>query len=190
MHRTPWFLALALLGCATTSSAAVQEHAPAPDAPSEPAQPAVVAIPNARSPLPGIVTGGVPSEANLQEAKRLGYHTVISLLPEDESQTEAASVTTLGLHFVSIPIRGAEDLTEENARRLGDVLSAPESRPLILHCASGNRSGALLALHAFYVQGASVEQALALGEAAGLTKLRDAIEAQLRAASTATTTQP
>jgi hypothetical protein len=49
-----------------------------------------------------------------------------------------------------------------------------------LHCASGNRAGALLALHAFYIEGTTKEDALARGEAAGLTNLRDAVEARLR----------
>jgi uncharacterized protein (TIGR01244 family) len=182
MLRTSWlFLALGLLSCATTSSPQTPVALDGPESERAiPAQPAVVAIPNARNPMPGVVTGGEPSEANLEEAKRLGYQTVVSLLPEDESQTEAARATAVGLSFVSIPIRGADDLTEDAARRLGDVLSAPDSRPLILHCASGNRAGALLALHAFYVEGATKEDALALGEAAGLTSLRDAVQARLR----------
>lgn len=174
-------MTLGLLSCATTSSPQTPVAQDGPESEKAiAAQPAVVAIPNARNPMPGVITGGEPSEADLKEAKRLGYRTVVSLLPEDERRTEATRVTSVGLRFVSIPIRGADDLTEEGARRLGDVLSAPDSRPLILHCASGNRAGALLALHAFYVEGATKEGALALGEAAGLTTLRAAVEARLR----------
>jgi protein tyrosine phosphatase (PTP) superfamily phosphohydrolase (DUF442 family) len=174
---------LSLAACATAREPAAEVR-PREMAATEPEAPAeVIAIPNARSAEPGIVTGGIPSEANLQAAKEAGYRTVVSLLPEAESRAEAATVAALGLDFVAIPITGEDDLTEDNARKLGDVLSSPSSKPLILHCASGNRAGALLALHAFYVEGKSAEQALALGEAAGLTKLRDAVQAKLAAAA-------
>lgn len=175
LSHAPWLVIVSLVACATTS------RGPAADARPDPA---IVAIPEARTPVSGIVTGGVPSEANLQEAKQLGYRTVVSLLPEAESREEAVAVAALGLTFVSIPIAGADDLTEDNARKLGDVLAVPSTRPLILHCSSGNRAGALLALHAFYVEGKSVEQALALGEAAGLTKLREAVQNKLISADT------
>jgi len=183
MRRLTMFLVLALSACATSarpvtdSGAAVQGsyggHADS--------APQLVPIPGARMPLPGIVTGGVPSEENLRQAKQLGYRSVLSLLPPEDNKSEAL-VTQLGMYFISIPIAGAEDLTEENALKLGDVLSAPQSWPLIMHCQSGNRSGALLALHAFYVEGATVDEALELGDAAGLTKLRNAVEAHMRTA--------
>lgn len=136
-------------------------------------------IPEARQPLPGVVTGGAPSAEQLRAAQALGYQTVISLLPSQERDEGAPeAVEQLGMRFVSIPIAGADDLTEENARELGRVLRSAE-RPLILHCASGNRSGALLALAAFYVEGVSAESALELGLRAGLTSLRPAVEARL-----------
>ncbi len=47
----------------------------------------------------------------------------------------------LGLHFVSIPVRGADDLTEANARKLGEALNAAGSKPLLLHCGSAYRAG-------------------------------------------------
>lgn len=175
------FFALSFSACATTAPVAGEEPPQAQEAPPA-SSPKVIAIPFARSPEPGIVTGGIPSAANLQEAKQAGYRTIVSLLPQAESGDEATAVAELGLDFVSIPVAGPDDLTEDNARKLGDVLASPSARPLILHCASGNRAGALFALHAFYVEGKSAEQALAVGEAAGLTKLRDQVQAKLAAA--------
>lgn len=199
MHVIPYlrssvFLVL-LSACATAEAPPAQapEQASEPRAlpsasePTAAAQPEtsapIVDIPNARQPLPGIVTGGAPSDAQLRQAKELGYRTVISLLPEAQSSAEATVAAQLGLRFVSIPIAGADDLTEANARRLGDALRAPDAKPLILHCASGNRAGALLALEAFYVEGKAPAEALALGEEAGLTKLRGAVEERLASAS-------
>lgn len=186
LSRALLLFAVGLAACATTPQAGPAPPPPRSEPVVEPVPaahaPPRVEIPNARTPEPGIVTGGVPSQANLEEAKRLGYRTVVSLLPEAESREEATAAAALGLDFVSIPVAGEADVTEDNARKLGEVLALPSKRPLILHCSSGNRAGALLALHAFYVDGKSPEQALALGDAAGLTKLRPAVEAKLREA--------
>lgn len=143
------------------------------------AEVALVPIPNARRALPDVITGGKPSADNLREAKAAGFHTVISLLPETETQDEAAQARELGFAFVSIPVAGPSDLTEANARHLAEAMDAPGARPLILHCASGNRAGALLALSSYYVDHATPEAALELGERAGLKGLRDKVAAML-----------
>ena len=143
------------------------------------AEVALVPIPNARRALPDVITGGKPSADNLRQAKAAGFHTVISLLPEAETQDEAAQARELGVAFVSIPIAGPSDLTQANARHLAQAMDEPGARPLILHCASGNRAGALLALRSYYVDHASPEAALALGERAGLKGLRDHVAGML-----------
>jgi len=139
----------------------------------------VVPIPNARQPLPGVITGGVPTDEQLQSARSLGYETVISLLSAAEVGDEEARVSKLGMRFEAIPIGGPADLTEPNAARLGRLLADPAQRPLILHCGSGNRVGALLALEAFYVEHVPAQQALELGLRAGLTSLRAVVEQKL-----------
>ncbi|HKU39244.1 MAG TPA: sulfur transferase domain-containing protein [Polyangiales bacterium] len=144
---------------------------------------AVLELPHAKQPLAGVTTGGKPSDAQLLQAKQLGYHSVISLLPESEMAGEAERVRELGMRFVSIPVPDASGLTEANARRLAEAMDAPDAKPLVLHCGTGNRAGALLALRAFYVDGAKASEALELGERAGLTSLRPQVEAQLQAAA-------
>ena len=49
----------------------------------------------------------------------------------------------------------------------------------MVHCASGNRVGALFALKAFHLEDADVESALASGREAGLTKLEETIRERL-----------
>jgi protein tyrosine phosphatase (PTP) superfamily phosphohydrolase (DUF442 family) len=168
-----------------TQSPAASEQATStartPTQPVEaPAPVAIVSIPNAQRPLAGIVTGGQPSEDNLREAKNLGYKTVVSLLPESDTVAEARLAQELGLRFVSIPITGAADLTPQNAQKLALAIDAEDAKPLIVHCASGNRVGALLALKAFYVDHVSAPEALALGQRAGLRSLQSAVEERLQ----------
>jgi hypothetical protein len=45
----------------------------------------------------------------------------------------------------------------------------------VIACASGNRVGALLALREFWLEDAEPEAALALGKAAGLTRLEPSV---------------
>ena len=59
-------------------------------------------------------------------------------------------------------------------------MASAGAEPLILHCASGNRAGALLALKAFFVDHAAPDAAIQLGESAGLASLRPAVEAVMR----------
>ena len=80
--------------------------------------------------------------------------------------------------FVSIPITSADDLTEESAQSLSEALAATEG-PAVVHCASGNRVGALFALKAFYVDDMSAEEAVAFGKESGMTRLGSVIEEKL-----------
>lgn len=162
-----------LTGC----GAAATQSAKPESAPLEPA----VAIPNARAPAPGILTGGQPTPAQLEQARDAGFRTVVSLRTPGEpgSEDEAATVEALGMRFVSIPVAGAEGLTEANVQALGAVLADEQAKPVLLHCASGNRAGALLALEAFYIESVPAEQALELGKAAGLVGLEPAVRSRL-----------
>ncbi len=53
---------------------------------------------------------------------------------------------------------------------------------VLVHCGSSNRVGALLALRAFYHEGATVEEAMDIGAVAGMTRMTDAVRAKLEAA--------
>jgi uncharacterized protein (TIGR01244 family) len=175
-----WMLVAALVGASCGASTPTPPaRQPVATVTTPPATTAIIPIPNAAQPLPDVLTGGQPTEDNLQSAKQAGYHTVISLLPDAQSADEAQQARALGLQFVSIPVAGADDLTVDNAHRLADAMNAPDAKPLILHCASGNRVGALLALKAFHIDGLSRDRALELGTQAGLASLKPAVEAKL-----------
>lgn len=178
--------ALALVGCVKSGTPPRAQAATKSPAAAEPADrnelgAAPVAIPHAAQPLPQVLTGGQPNAAQLAQAKQAGYRTVISLLPEAENRDEASQVEALGMRFVSIPIAGAPDITLDNARKLSDAMRAPDALPLILHCASGNRAGALLALKLHAVDGLPADEALAIGTRGGMTTLRPAVEARFAA---------
>jgi protein tyrosine phosphatase (PTP) superfamily phosphohydrolase (DUF442 family) len=157
---------------ATAPPAVVPEAPP----PAPPAAELSSLLPNARQPLPGVLTGGVPSDQHLAALAAAGYRTLVDLRTAEEKQPGASErARALGLHTVELPIGGAQDLDGARVKALGEVLADRTRYPLVIHCASGNRVGALLALEQAQIEGKPAEEALAVGKAAGLTRLEPAV---------------
>lgn len=133
-----------------------------------------------RQPRPDLITAGQPSAQQLRDAAANGVTTVIDLrrADEDRGYDEAALAEELGLRYVRLPIAGAGDITEANARTLDRLLKQDGGKTL-LHCASANRAGALLSVIEARVNGAAVDDALKLGRDAGMTSLEPAARAAL-----------
>ena len=129
-------------------------------------------LPNLKSPEQGIYSCGQPSREQLQQLRDAGVRTVVSLRGEGECDfDERAAVEDLGMAFHQVPVDGPKDITEHNARRLSQIMADESGRPILIHCGSGNRVGALYALKAFHCDGREPEDAVARGRSAGLTQL-------------------
>lgn len=128
------------------------------------------------TPVNGISAAGQPSEAALQVFARQGYTTVIDLrgTGEDRGFDEQSAVESLNMEYLLFPISGKEAISFENAARL-DALITNADGPVLLHCASSNRVGALLALRKS-LAGADDEEALAAGREGGLTSLEERVK--------------
>jgi len=105
---------------------------------------------------------------------------VVNLRPDHEmaGRNEAAEVAAAGMSYVGIPVAGADAVDADNARRLWTLLKASDG-PVFVHCASGNRAGALLALGAAQSGGMAPEAALEFGRSAGLTSLEAVVRKRL-----------
>ena len=126
-------------------------------------------VPGLQSPRPDLLTGGQPEAGAWAGLAAHGVTTVINLRPKAEmaGRDEAAEVAAAGMRYAEIPVAGAAGITLENARALRALLEGANG-PVLVHCASGNRVGALIALGAADA-GVDTEQAIAQGRAAGLT---------------------
>ncbi len=147
-------------------------------------------IPNARIPIDGVLSGGQPTKDQIAAAGSAGYKTVINLRLDTEPgfEWEAAAVKAAGMAYVSIPVAGAAGLTKDNVIRLDAALKeAAANGPILLHCGSGNRIGAMLALRAAWVEGKDPAAALDYGKASGLTGLEAAVKSMLEIAEPAPT---
>ncbi len=131
---------------------------------------AVVASGEVR-PVDGISAAGQPDEAALRVFADRGYAAVIDLRAEHEPRglDEQAVVERLGMDYVLMPITDTAAINFENARRLDELLKQYDE-PVLIHCGSSNRVGALLALRES-LNGADDASALQAGKDGGLTGL-------------------
>jgi uncharacterized protein (TIGR01244 family) len=147
-----------------------------------PTRMALPALPNAAQPDSGIVTSGAVTAGDVAAIRAAGIRAVVDLRTEDETPDfdEAAVVTSAGMEYVSLPIHGADGLSRDNVAAFDAALrDAP--RPVLVHCASGNRVGAMAALRAAWFGGASADEALAIGRAWGLKGLEPTVRELLAA---------
>jgi protein tyrosine phosphatase (PTP) superfamily phosphohydrolase (DUF442 family) len=124
-----------------------------------------------------LYTSGQPSQAEFEALAAAGFRRVIDLRPpsEDRGFDEAAEAGGQQLEYVCLPIAGEADLTLARVKQLDALLTEPAAPMTLLHCGSSNRVGALLALRAAWLNGATPDAALAIGRSAGLTGLETAV---------------
>jgi uncharacterized protein (TIGR01244 family) len=128
------------------------------------------AVPNYQVVRPGLATAGQPSVEALARLKDLGFKTVVNLRPRGEDpivEKEEAIVAAQGLEYVSVPITPAT-FSAADVAAVRKVLDDKDAGPVLLHCASGNRVGAVWA--AIEVErGKSLAEAEAKGRKIGLS---------------------
>ncbi len=112
-----------------------------------------------------VYLGGQPSRADLAAAALYpGIRSVLNLRHDVEPKgfDEAAALSDLGVAYENVPFGSPDQLTDQVFdESLNVIEEAP--RPLLVHCASGNRVGAIWMAHRM-LNDAYTEQA-ALSEA-------------------------
>ena len=112
---------------------------------------------------------GQPSAEEFAEAKRRGIKIVITLRGDDEIDwDEAATVKQLGLEFHQLGFRAPETLTNEILEESLALLAESNMTPVMLHCASANRVGAIWLAHRVLNDGVSYENASKEAKIVGL----------------------
>lgn len=127
------------------------------------------AIPNYRLVKPGLAAAGQPTPDALRQLKAQGFKTVVNLRAETEPgvKQEAELAKELGLQYVSVPVTPAS-FSQEQVDAVAKVLDDEGAGPVLLHCGSANRVGAVWAVIQAQ-HGNSEEDALAEGKRVGLT---------------------
>lgn len=125
-------------------------------------------------------SGGQPSPEQLTAMKKAGIKTIINLRPHSEiSWNEAKYAKELGINYINIPVANASEITPENAVLLQNTIKENNHSPLLVHCGSGNRVGALISVAEATLNGATVEGAILEGKRWGLTNLEPKVRSLL-----------
>jgi uncharacterized protein (TIGR01244 family) len=120
-------------------------------------------------PLEYLATAGQPEEEHLKRLAEAGYKIVIDLRTseEDPGFDEPEVVQKAGMEYVNIPV-GHETIEEETFGRFRELINDPERRPVLVHCSSANRVGALLLPYLVLDEGKSPEEAEEIASRVGL----------------------
>ena len=123
---------------------------------------AAAGVPNACEPIPGMVTGGQPSVAQLTALKRAGCIALLDIRDpmEDQPFDPRAAALAAGLEYINIPVSGATqtDTTLERVRLTVRQLAGV--KPFLFYCRSGNRVGATLIPHLILDRGYDEDRAV------------------------------
>jgi len=117
----------------------------------------------------GIFLASQPDLNALNQAKEGGVETVINMRHPDELEAfdEAEVVTELGVDYHNPAWNGPEELTDEVFDEYRNLLNT-EERPILLHCSSANRVGAIWLAYRALDDGLDVDEALAEAKTVGL----------------------
>jgi len=130
---------------------------------------ALSGIANACCPVPGLITGGQPTDLQVRAAQDAGLATILdSRAPiEPRPFDEPALAATLGLRYENIPISGAA-LNDTTMEAILAVLRDKSAAPVLFHCGSGNRVAGALIPYFMRDHGMDEEKAVALAMKVGL----------------------
>ncbi|HKJ16642.1 MAG TPA: sulfur transferase domain-containing protein [Xanthomonadales bacterium] len=115
---------------------------------------------------------GQPDEAALEEANKNGINLVISLRSESELDwDESSAAESIGLSYYQVPVNArSQSLAEGPFDRINEIVEANPDAKIMVHCGSGNRAAAWLAVYLSEVQHMAPDDAIDVAKSSGLTK--------------------
>lgn len=117
----------------------------------------------------GVFLASKPQPSDLEQAKKGGVKTVVNMMHPSEQAgfDERAFVSDLGLAYENPAWNGQEELTDAVIARNLEILRTAE-RPMLVHCSSANRVGAIWYAYRAIDGGLGDAEALAEAKVVGL----------------------
>jgi len=117
----------------------------------------------------GVFLASQPQPEDFERARNGGVKTVINLRHASEITgfDERQVVEAQGLRYINIPFEGPDQLTDSVFDEVRAQLKSAE-RPILLHCSSANRVGAVWLPYRVLDGGLSWDEALAEAKIVGL----------------------
>lgn len=135
---------------------------------------------NAKFPDANTVVTGKLSPEKITKIAEAGIEHIINLQPDSElTFDEKSAVEAAGIHYTHLPISGADDLKQINLLEFDKALRTHHGKKTLLHCGSGNRVGACIALRAGWLRGRKMDTALERGKEHGLESLEEEVRMRL-----------
>ena len=130
---------------------------------------AFAGLPNAAEPVSGWITGGQPTEQQIEAFKAAGGQVVLDNRDPMEPRPfdEPATVRAAGLQYISLPIVHAA-VTTDTMKQMHQTLKRLEGKKALLHCSSGNRTAAALIAYMMLEQKMEQDDAVDLAMSIGL----------------------
>lgn len=131
-------------------------------------------------PLPGVATAGQPRADQLRAIAAAGYRAVLDLRAAGEPRgyDEAGVARDAGLRYENVPVTPPV-VADADFDRVRAFVADESNVPLLVHCASANRVGALLLPYLVLDLGHTLEDALPAAQRIGL-RSPELAEAALR----------
>lgn len=121
---------------------------------------------------PYVGTGGVVAHDAFAQLKKLGFKTVINLNTANEGAVaEGQAAKAAGLDYVSLPVAQLAPTAAE-VERFSSFINDPNNYPILVHCESSNRVGAMWVLYRAK-NGVPPEIAVQEGRTVGLKPSRE-----------------
>jgi protein tyrosine phosphatase (PTP) superfamily phosphohydrolase (DUF442 family) len=119
-----------------------------------------------------VACGGATTPEAVPEIKKMGYASIINLrLPSEAGanvEGEAAAAKTVGINFYNIPFSGQSPDPKVADQFLATVTDK-KNEPAYIHCAAGNRAGAMWMIKRLVVDHWDTDKAYTEATALGLT---------------------
>jgi tyrosine-protein phosphatase SIW14 len=96
-----------------------------------------------------VYRGAQPTKEGLASLAKLGIKTVIDLrLGEEHAAEEQSAVESLGMRYVSVPMKAITAPTDEQISKVLSILDANSDGPVFVHCRRGkDRTGTVIACY-------------------------------------------
>ena len=123
----------------------------------------VLGIPNAGKITDQLYRGAQPHAGGLEQLKKFGITTIVDLRGEDSSgrDLEKKEAEALGIHFVSIPVRGWSPPSSDQVVQFLSLFGENSRERVFVHCRLGeDRTGVFVATYRMAVQKWPAEQAI------------------------------
>jgi len=136
-------------------------------------------LPNFQKVDDRVYRGAQPTDEGFKDLAARGIKTVIDLrqIGEHSQADEEKIVTELGMHYVSIPMKGLSEPKENLVAAVQKIFNDPEQGPVFVHCKRGaDRTGLVVAVYRISHDAWDNKKALTEAKSYGMSMFERAIQ--------------